>query len=94
MDFTQTLYFRIVEGKITFAANELIEVLDGADAERLSLCAVCRRIFWAKKTEAETCRQKCSKSLYNQRRSDKLRAKTAEAKRLRDLANNRDFSSE
>lgn len=69
-DFVQTLYFRIVNNKITFSANKIVEILQGADARRFRLCPICDRIFWAKKLNAGTCgNKKCADELGNRKRS-------------------------
>ncbi len=69
MDFTQTLYFRIAEGKITFAANRLVRALQGVDAKRMRICPICQNIFWARRIEAQTCsKRKCSNNFHQRKR--------------------------
>jgi hypothetical protein len=74
MDFTQTLYFRIIENKITFAPNRIIEILQGADARRFRLCLICERVFWAKKLNHKTCgKRECAVNLGNKKRLDEVK---------------------
>lgn len=78
MDFTQTLYFRIVENKITFVPSKIIELLQGVDARRLRICPICDEVFWVKRIEAKTCSKRRCLNNFHQR---KLRIKEYE-KRL------------
>lgn len=69
MDFTQTLYFRIIENKITFVPNKIISLLQGIDARRLRVCPICDAVFWAKRIEAKTCsKRRCLNNFHQRKR--------------------------
>lgn len=77
-DFTQTLYFRIIEGRTVFVGNRIIQLLEDIDAKRLRICPICKDVFWAKRIEAKTCpKRRCSNNFHQR----KLRIKEYE-KRL------------
>jgi hypothetical protein len=84
--------------------NEFVELFakENIQASRIRICVICSQIFWAKKTNAETCGEKnCASTLYNRRRLEKLKQERLEKvavweQKKRERANwiNRDFSSE
>lgn len=69
MDFSQTLYFRIIESKIVFAPNRITDTLQGVDAKRIRICPICNDFFWAKRIEAQPCSKKrCSNNFHQRER--------------------------
>jgi hypothetical protein len=40
-----------------------LEAIKGIDADRLRICEICSRVFWAKRKESETCSTKCFNNL-------------------------------
>ncbi len=68
-DFTQPLYFRIIENRIVFVASKIIELLQNIDARRLRICPICRDVFWARRIEARTCpKKRCSNNFHQRKR--------------------------
>jgi len=52
--------FHILENKYVFSSGAVVEALQGVDADRLKLCGICDKVFWAKKWTAKTCgKDKC-----------------------------------
>ncbi len=78
------------DGVMDFQLIDAITTLRGVSVERIRKCLVCGKFFWAKKDNAETCKQKCAKTLYDHKRAAKLTA----AKEAREEWNNQDFSKE
>jgi hypothetical protein len=68
------------------ASGTFLNALRGVRADRIRRCAVCKRVFWASRTNSECCGQKCRKT-YNKRNSraaeKKLRSKKREARKGR-----------
>jgi hypothetical protein len=61
-----------VDGKLTARPSGLVGLLGTFDDSRLRRCAVCRKVFWAKRSVAETCGEKeCADTLGNRKRSKK-----------------------
>lgn len=78
------------DGLMDFQLIDAITTLRGVSVERIRKCLICGKFFWAKKDNAKTCKQKCAKTLYE----DKRVAKTATAKEAREKWKNQDFSKE
>lgn len=53
----------IKDGLIHIETNKLAEALQGVDIDRLRICPVCNRIFWAKRNDQKACSNKCSGNL-------------------------------
>ncbi len=59
--------FVIIDGKIDFE-SELQKVLRGIAPERLRVCPICKKVFWAKRIEANTCQEKRCSNNFHQRK--------------------------
>lgn len=53
---------RDFDGKLR-PASGLVRLLGTFDEDRLRRCAICSRIFWAKRKESKTCSRKCLNAL-------------------------------
>lgn len=82
------------DGKMNFQLHHAITTLQGQSLERIRRCLVCQKFFWAKKDNAETCEQKCAKTLFNRKRADRKKDAEDAAKEKRDQWKNLNFSEE
>ena len=56
------------DNKIEVTSNTaFFEIIRGIEADRLRVCEVCNRIFWAKRKDAETCSPNCLNVLRQRR---------------------------
>ncbi|MGI8542826.1 MAG: hypothetical protein ACR2MD_05025 [Aridibacter sp.] len=84
------IYFSITSDNKIVLKSELIEVLSGIDANRLRICPICNKPYWAKRLEAPTCSKTCSNNFHQR----KLRIKEyekrleSEVKKLEKLQSN------
>ncbi len=76
------------DGIINFQLMFALDTLQGESIERIRSCVICKKFFWAKKSNADTCSQKCAKTLYDHKRAAKKRNATEERERWK----NQDFS--
>lgn len=69
------------KGVLVLAAsgNTLLDALVGVRADRIRSCAICGRIFWARRVNSECCSERCRKT-YNQRNTRQAR-RAREARR-------------
>lgn len=79
MPFSVGVNLYVVDGLIA-ASGTFLNALRGVRADRMRLCEVCKRIFWAPRINSECCSEKCRKT-YNQRTSRAARKKFALRKR-------------
>jgi hypothetical protein len=56
------------DGRFTVPQDSLLNILLGVRADRIRSCAICGRIFWARRINSECCQETCRKT-YNQRNS-------------------------
>ena len=69
--FSANLEILIVEnenGKLELLTDRLSRALIGLPVDRIRMCAVCDRLFWARRVNSECCGESCRKT-YNQRNS-------------------------
>lgn len=82
MDYSFLISPQIDEKTITFKQSHIIRALDGINPKRLKMCPICNFVFWAKKTNGNTCgKKKCADDLGNKKR-------LAEAKAQKEKQNN------
>lgn len=57
--------FVIKNNKFTWGTESPLEkvITEGIEKDRLRICEICGRIFWAKRTESETCSPECANNL-------------------------------
>lgn len=53
--------------KTNFQDDLFIKSLQGIDAKRLRICPICKDVFWARRIEASTCRDKRCSNNFHQR---------------------------
>ncbi len=51
--------------------TDYFDAVDGIAADRLRICEICQRVFWAKRQDSKTCSPLCLNTL-NVRRHRKL----------------------
>jgi hypothetical protein len=68
------------------AASEFLEAINKTDADRLRICEICQRVFWAKREDSKTCSPRCLSAL-NTRNSRKLTAEEKAEKKAQREAN-------
>lgn len=73
--------------RLHIEAFGLSKVLEGVEGDRLRLCGICRKLFWAKRTGSKACSKSCSNTL----RQRQFRALASDEKARRNAArsNNR-----
>jgi hypothetical protein len=57
------------------------EAIDGIDIERLRFCKICKKVFWAVRSDKETCTKECSNTLSQQIRRNEKRELINERRR-------------
>lgn len=81
------------DGLIRLNISPFLQKLLESDTTRIKRCGICEKIFWAKKTNAETCGQKnCASTLYNRKRLAKIKVENKAKKEVREKWKNEDFS--
>jgi hypothetical protein len=74
--------------------HSLIEPLLGIDVARIRSCVICENIFWARRSNAETCQKACSDRLGNLKRKGQTRQRNPESDSMAHrLARQRRFES-
>lgn len=76
------------DGIMNFQLMYALDTLQGESIQSIRSCVICKKFFWAKKSNADTCSQKCAKTLYDHKRAAKKRNATEERERWK----NQDFS--
>lgn len=51
--------------------TSLLDALNGIEADRLRICTICNKIFWAKNKNSETCSKTCLNALRQRRHREK-----------------------
>jgi len=60
------------QGKLAVSTTPVLDALVGVRADRIRLCVICGRIFWAARVNSECCSERCRKT-HNKRTSRKNR---------------------
>ena len=55
------------QGVFVLQRNQLIEALEGVEAERIRTCPICEQIFWAGRINQPACSKRCSHALRNRK---------------------------
>jgi hypothetical protein len=55
-------------GRLALSEDQLFSLFVGLPADRIRSCAICTKLFWARRTNSECCGQTCRKT-FNQRNS-------------------------
>jgi hypothetical protein len=53
------ILFWDVNHKIRFLESPLYKALDGVDIDRIRVCPICKKIYWAGRIDQPTCSKKC-----------------------------------
>jgi len=59
------------DGRLSVHLTGLAAAVDGVEGDRIRLCLICRKVFWANRRDSSTCSPKCS-SVYRQRNHRRL----------------------
>jgi hypothetical protein len=62
---------KIKDGSITIALDFFARAFQGVPGERICLCSVCGRVFWAPRLPSRSCSPKCTTRLSTRRWRDK-----------------------
>jgi hypothetical protein len=55
------------QGKLHLSVGPMIAALEGVDPSRIRICKVCKRIYWAVRSDARCCSKECSHKLRTRR---------------------------
>lgn len=64
-DLSQSVTFGVENGKICFKTNSVFEAFSGVDVERVKICELCDKVFWASRIDASCCSKECAHNLRN-----------------------------
>jgi hypothetical protein len=54
-------------GRIHFSIGDVIDPLEGIEADRIRQCPICEKIFWAARRDQCCCERKCARTLRTRR---------------------------